>query len=42
MVVLCVEYYSGNQIKDDDMGRTSNRHGIDEKCIQHFSKEKEH
>jgi hypothetical protein len=30
------QYYSGDQIKEDEMGGACSTHGRDEKCIQYF------
>jgi hypothetical protein len=37
--VLLSKYYSGNQIKEDEMGGACGTYGGDEKCIQGFGEE---
>jgi hypothetical protein len=36
ITVHFTKYYSGDQIKEDEMGRVSSTYERDEKCMQYF------
>jgi len=33
-----IKYYSGDQVKEDEMGGACSTHGCDEKCIQNVGR----
>jgi hypothetical protein len=38
-LIILTKYYSGDKIKEDEMGRTCSAYGRGERCIQRFGGE---